>query len=104
MYLSTVLANFLRYIITWKLCTMMRAEDVTDTLDLALNPSGCDRATVFLSCTCDPRSAAKTLLSGLTLQTRARVGRSPPYGAMVLPILTPTGSFPKRSPKKHAAS
>ena len=33
MYLSTVLDDFSRYIIAWKLCTTMRAEDVTDTLD-----------------------------------------------------------------------
>ncbi len=36
MYLSTVLDDFSRYIIAWKLCANMRAEDVTDTLDLAL--------------------------------------------------------------------
>ncbi len=36
MYLSTVLDDFSRYIIAWKLCTNMRAEDVTDTLDMAL--------------------------------------------------------------------
>ena len=35
-YLSTVLDDFSRYIIAWKLCTTMKAEDVTDTLDLAL--------------------------------------------------------------------
>jgi transposase-like protein len=46
MYLSTVLDDFSRYIIAWKLCTNMRAEDVTDTLDLALEASGCDSATV----------------------------------------------------------
>ena len=33
-----------RYIIAWKLCTNIRAEDVTDTLDLALAASGCDHA------------------------------------------------------------
>uniref|UniRef100_UPI0012D92B14 DDE-type integrase/transposase/recombinase n=1 Tax=Erythrobacter donghaensis TaxID=267135 RepID=UPI0012D92B14 len=42
MYLSTVLDDFSRYIIAWKLCTNMRAEDVTDTLDVALVASGCD--------------------------------------------------------------
>ena len=47
MYLSTVLDDFSRYIIAWELCTNMRAEDVTDTLDLALAASGCDRATVL---------------------------------------------------------
>src|SRR3546814_17625259 len=45
MYLSTVLDDFSRYIIAWKLCTNMRAEAVTDTLDLALEASGCDSAT-----------------------------------------------------------
>ncbi len=47
MYLSTVLDDFSRYIIAWKLCTNMRAEDVTDTLDLALAASGCDKATAL---------------------------------------------------------
>lgn len=47
MYLSTVLDDFSRYIIAWKLCTTMRAEDVTDTLELALTASGCDHAAVL---------------------------------------------------------
>ena len=46
-YLSTVLDDFSRTIIAWKLCTTMKAEDVTDTLELALKASGCDRATVI---------------------------------------------------------
>jgi len=45
-YLSSVLDDFSRYIIAWKLCTTMTAEDVTATLDLALTASGLDRATV----------------------------------------------------------
>ena len=45
-YLSTILDDFSRYIIAWKLCTMMKAEAVTATLDLALKASGCDQATV----------------------------------------------------------
>jgi putative transposase len=45
-YLSTVLDDFSRYIIAWKLCSTMRAEDVTDTLDMALAASGCDQAHV----------------------------------------------------------
>jgi transposase InsO family protein len=45
-YLSSVLDDFSRYIIAWKLCTTMTAEDVTATLDLALKASGLDRATV----------------------------------------------------------
>ena len=46
-YLSTILDDFSRYIIAWKLCTTMKAGDVTDTLDLALQASGCDQATVL---------------------------------------------------------
>ncbi|MGL4440227.1 MAG: IS3 family transposase [Bosea sp. (in: a-proteobacteria)] len=46
MYLSTVLDDYSRYIISWKLCSTMRAEDVTDTLDMALAASGCDQAHV----------------------------------------------------------
>jgi putative transposase len=45
-YLSTILDDFSRYIIAWKLCTTMKAEDVTDTLELALTASGCDQAHV----------------------------------------------------------
>ncbi|WP_298725910.1 IS3 family transposase [uncultured Ferrovibrio sp.] len=45
-YLSTVLDDFSRYIIAWKLCTTMKAEDVTDTLTIALQASGCDSAKV----------------------------------------------------------
>ncbi|MGK2908019.1 MAG: IS3 family transposase [Desulfuromonadales bacterium] len=47
MYLSTVLDDYSRYIIAWKLCSTMRAEDVTDTLDMALEASGCGQATVM---------------------------------------------------------
>ncbi len=46
MYLSTILDDFSRYIIAWKLCTTMKAEDVTATLELALAASGCDQAHV----------------------------------------------------------
>src|SRR2546430_8052074 len=46
-YLSTVLDDFSRYIIAWKLCTTMKAEDVTATLDLALKASGLDQANVI---------------------------------------------------------
>ena len=45
-YLSTVLDDFSRYIIAWKLCTTMAAGDVTATLELALAASGRDRARV----------------------------------------------------------
>jgi len=45
-YLSTILDDYSRYIIAWKLCTNMRTQDVTDTLDLALQASGCDQVHV----------------------------------------------------------
>ena len=45
-YLSTILDDYSRYIISWKLCTNMRTQDVTDTLDLALQASGCDQVHV----------------------------------------------------------
>jgi transposase InsO family protein/transposase-like protein len=46
-YLSTILDDYSRYIIAWKLCTTMKAGDVTDTLELALQASGCDQANVM---------------------------------------------------------
>jgi len=46
LYLSTILDDFSRYIIAWKLCTTMKAGDVTDTLELALQVSGCEQANV----------------------------------------------------------
>ncbi|MFY9837832.1 MAG: IS3 family transposase [Xanthobacteraceae bacterium] len=46
-YLSSVLDDFSRYIVAWKLCTTMKAQDVTDTLDLALAASGCDHTRII---------------------------------------------------------
>jgi transposase InsO family protein len=46
-YLSTVLDDFSRYIIAWKLCTTMAASDVTETLEAALAASGCGQAKVL---------------------------------------------------------
>jgi transposase InsO family protein len=43
-YLSTVLDDFSRYIVAWKLCTTMAASDVTDTLEQALQAAGLDEA------------------------------------------------------------
>jgi len=45
-YLSTILDDYSRYIVAWKLCTTMKAQDVTDTLDLALTRSGLDQVNV----------------------------------------------------------
>ena len=45
-YLSTILDDYSRYIISWKLCTNMKAGDVMETLELALQASGCDQVSV----------------------------------------------------------
>jgi putative transposase len=45
-YLSTVLDDYSRYIVAWKLCATMQASDVTQTLDRALAASGLDQVTV----------------------------------------------------------
>ena len=45
-YLSTILDDYSRYIISWKLCATMRTSDVTETIELALKASGCDQAIV----------------------------------------------------------
>jgi putative transposase len=45
-YLSTVLDDFSRFIVAWKLCATMRASDVTQTLDLALAASGLDQISI----------------------------------------------------------
>jgi transposase InsO family protein len=41
-YLSTILDDFSRFIVAWKLCTTMKAADVTATIELALTASGLD--------------------------------------------------------------
>jgi transposase InsO family protein/transposase-like protein len=46
-YLSTVLDDFSRYILAWKLCTTMSAIDVSDTLNNALQASGLDQIKVL---------------------------------------------------------
>jgi putative transposase len=46
-YLSTVLDDFSRYIIARKLCTRMKTEDVTATLEMALDASGLEQARVL---------------------------------------------------------
>jgi putative transposase len=46
-YLSTVLDDFSRYILAWKLCTTMSATDVSDTLQVALQGSGLNEVKVL---------------------------------------------------------
>jgi len=45
-YLSTVMDDYSRYILSWKLCTSMKADDVENTLDLALAKTGRERTRV----------------------------------------------------------
>ena len=45
-YLSTVLDDYSRYILAWKLCDGMAAKDVSDTLELALAASGLESVNV----------------------------------------------------------
>jgi transposase InsO family protein len=45
-YLSIVLDDFSRYILAWKLCSTMKADDVTDTLEVALQASGLQQVEV----------------------------------------------------------
>lgn len=45
-YLSTILDDYSRYVVAWKLCTTMKTSDVTNTLELALQASGCDQVRV----------------------------------------------------------
>jgi len=45
-YLSTILDDFLRYVIASRFCPGMISRDVTESLNLALQASGCDQAKV----------------------------------------------------------
>jgi len=45
-FLSTVLDDYSRYVISWRLTTTMSASDVTDTLENALNVTGLSEAGV----------------------------------------------------------
>ena len=45
-YLSTVLDDYSRFIVSWRLCTSMGADDVAKTLDDALACTGLDRVKV----------------------------------------------------------
>ena len=45
-YLSTILDDYSRFIIAWRLCTTMSASDVSDTLNDALDFTGLNQVTV----------------------------------------------------------
>ena len=67
-YLSTVLDDYSRYIVSWKLCTNMRAEDVTDTLDSPCRHPAAIRFMSFTSHVCsattDPVTSLGIWLNG----------------------------------------
>jgi transposase InsO family protein len=46
-YLLTVLDDFSRYIIAWKLCKSMAADDVKDVLDMAIKRTGITHVSVY---------------------------------------------------------
>ncbi len=45
-YLGTILDDYSRYILSWKLFTTMSVGDVKEVLDMALDKSGVDRVNV----------------------------------------------------------
>jgi transposase InsO family protein len=96
-YLSTILDDFSRYIIAWKLCTTMRVEDVTDTLNLALTASGCDWATV---------SRLPPLLHSVGATARATSPAAWPIGFRIKTWSTPAArpAIPRRRARSSAGT
>jgi putative transposase len=45
-YLSTVMDDYSRHILSWQLCTSMSADDVRKTIDLAIAESGVDHVLI----------------------------------------------------------
>jgi transposase InsO family protein len=56
-YLSTVLDDFSRYIVAWKLCTTMKAEDVTTSSTWRCRPAGWNRPGWLIDRGCCPTTA-----------------------------------------------
>jgi putative transposase len=75
-YLSTVLDDFSRYIVAWKLCTTMKADDVTATLDLALQASGLVGALLWKCCWNRSARSASSSTRVLTLTLPFLLSRS----------------------------
>ena len=84
-FLSTVLDDFSRYIVSWKLCVTMSAADVTETLELALQAAGLDdvaiKKRVRLLSDNGPSYVAKDLAEWLDDQGMAHT-RGKPYHPM----------------------
>ena len=47
MYLSTILDDYSRYMIAWKLCTTIKTSDATNVQGITLQASGFDQAHVI---------------------------------------------------------
>jgi transposase InsO family protein len=75
-YLSTILDDYSRYIIAWKLCTTMRADDVTETLELALVASGAQRRANSSSSSSRPTSSVSPLACIASKRLSTEAGRS----------------------------
>jgi putative transposase len=74
-YLSTVLDDFSRYIVAWKLCTTMCASDVMATLNLALAAAKLDHITVTTSPSCTGQGcSAMAASSPATPSSAGRTG------------------------------
>ncbi|AUH63745.1 hypothetical protein CX676_05890 [Paracoccus zhejiangensis] len=58
--LGTILDDVSRAFVAWKLCTTLKARDVTDTPELALAASGCDSGRSGTSRGCHPTTAPAT--------------------------------------------
>lgn len=79
-YLSTILDDYSRFVISWKLCSTMKAKDVTATLEQALEASGCDNETSMPRLLSDNGSSyvAEELADFLKVRNMAHV-RGRPY-------------------------
>jgi transposase InsO family protein len=91
-YLSTVLDDFSRFIVAWKLCATMKAQDATATLDLELAASGLDQTTDVHR----PR-----LLSDTAPHTSREISRSRKWSTSAAP-LSPADPRSNRAPASNA--
>ena len=90
-YLSTILDDFSRYIIAWKLCTTMKVGDVRPTLDLALQAAGLDQVHVVHR----PRLLSDN--GPLHLSRPRRMAGQPQYGSHARRALPPANAGQDRA-------
>jgi len=67
-YLSTVLDDYSRYIIAWRLCRGMATDDVKATLDDAIRESGVNQAKVLYRGPCYVSGALKSYLKTVQIE------------------------------------